>query len=95
MSQYIDLVLCKHPTYERLFLFRAPAWAILNKGDKVIVDTRNGEKEAVVVNKITVDPTSDTYQFMLDATGARDPLKTVLRKITYQDFVYEEDVADE
>ena len=86
-KNYVDLVVCKHDGCDAHFLFQAPAWSGLEEGDLVIV---YGDQKATVMNKITVDPTSEEYDFIVDATNAIKPLKRVLKKVTFRDFVYEE-----
>lgn len=93
MSEYIDLVCCKHEGNPQPFLFRAPAWSNLKKGDGCIVETKNGQYLAKVENCITISPNSDSDEllFILQGYGATLPLKKVLKKITYKEFKYEED----
>ena len=93
MAEYIDLVICKHEddSYGRQMLCCAPAWAILESGDHVLVEGIDRAYEVIVVNKLTVDPTSDIYQFILDAANFKTPLKRLLKKIEYREFEYEED----
>lgn len=88
---YIDLVSCKHSKNGNVFLFQAPAWSHLKKGDDVIVDTIRGEHPAFVVDAITVDIDSDTFNFIVDSMEATLPLKRVLKKFDYKTFEYEED----
>lgn len=92
---YIDLVLCKHDKNDNNFLFYAPAWSRLEKDDEVIVDTKYGESKAVVVDKVTVDKTSEEYEFIVKATGATTPLRKVLSKVLYREFDYDFDYEEE
>ena len=87
----IGLALCKHDGCERGYLFQMPQYGNLDEGDRVIVETRNGEKEAVVLSAATVYDTDDGYQMILKASGAHEPLRKVLRKIIYKEFTYEDD----
>ena len=90
MAYYFDFVLCKQG--DRNFLFRAPEWSHLEKGDLVVVETKNGEKNATVVSSITLSINDkDEIDFIMNATGADPVVKRVLRKIVYKDLEYEED----
>ena len=92
MSNYIDLVACKHPNDNRAYLFKAPNFSHLKNGDKVIVETRLGEKEVEVVATYTIGSDQDELLSMIIAlSGAEIPLKRVLKKITYREFEYEEE----
>lgn len=93
MSQkYIDLVLCKHDGHEKFFLFCAPAFSGLKKGDRVIVETIKGESEATVERSYTISKErDDEFEFILVASGAYLPLRKVLKKIEYIEFEYEEE----
>lgn len=89
-SQYIDLVLCKHHNNDRYFLFQAPEFSGLQNGDQVIVETRKGEKEAIVIDKTTVNTTSDNdfIEFAMTVCNATHPLKKVLKKVVYIELKY-------
>lgn len=88
---YIELVVCKHPNCDRKFLFYAPAWTGLDKGNEVIVDTKNGEKTAIVMTKADVEKNSEEYRFILELAGATLPLRRVLKVVRYKEIRYEED----
>lgn len=78
------------------FVFRAPAWSNLFKGDKVIVETRKGESEAIVEKAMTVDISDeDEFEFILIASGVTLPLKKVLKKVIYREFEYEKEVSED
>lgn len=79
-----DLVLVKHPKSEQLYLFKAPAYSTLKKGDKVIVDTIRGKQEAIVEDVLVdVKEESGVYQFIRMVNQGRT-IKKVLS------FVYTE-----
>lgn len=88
---YIDLVLCKVEGETKAELFQAPRFSHLKAGDDVLVDTAYGEKHAKVINSMSVDPEYEEHRFILDATGATEPLKRVLSQIRYKAFTYEEE----
>ena len=92
MRTYIDLVACKHPNYNKAYLFKAPQFSHLEKGDKVIVETENRDAEAEVVATYTIGGDDDELWSMFIAlSGAEIPLKKVLKKITYREFKFEEE----
>ena len=96
MSKYFDFVLCKHENSDRTYLFHAPAWSYLSKGDLVVVDTKKGEQMAMVISSITLgDDETDKIDFIMNATGADADVKKVLRKVVYREFEYKEDEANE
>ena len=79
-----DLVLVKHPKSEQLYLFKAPAYSTLKKGDNVIVDTIRGKQEAIVQDVLVdVKEESGVYQFIKMVNQGRT-IKKVLS------FVYTE-----
>lgn len=88
---YIDLVVCKHDGDNKPYLFAAPAWSHLRKGDKVIVDTCHGNKAATVHAVCTTEQGSEAYVCLAVATGAREPLRKVIAKTVYADFYYPEE----
>ena len=88
---YIDLVLCKHSESGKLFLFEAPPFSYLAKGDEVIVETRHGETSATVRMSYTVEAESKAYDFIVEAAGATHPLKRVLKECQYKELIYKEE----
>ena len=92
MNEYFDFVLIKHDGCDKNYLFRAPAFSHLKKGDMVTVDTKNGEKMVTVVSSVCVKKTDmETIDFIMNATGAGDDVRKVVSKIQFDDFEYEED----
>ena len=89
MSKYIELVTCKQGGGN--YLFYAPAFTRFIGGQSVIVDTRYGEMPATVISSLTVSEGSETYDFIVKATGAKLPLKRVLSVITTKELEYEEE----
>ena len=83
-----DLILCNHMPNGKNYLFTAP-FNYLSVGDKVIVDTINGEKIARVKGILTVSNNDDPkIRFVMEAAGAKMPLKRVLykaRKLTMEE----------
>ena len=100
MGKSFDVVLVQFQGHRRPYAFKAPKYSDLNPGDTVIVDGLNGvETDAIVINhtNFNMDYDAEDYQFMLDAVGAREPLKKIKAKMSRKDFEYddEEDNEDE
>lgn len=87
---YIDVVLCRHSGINKPFLFRAPFLCGLQAGDNVVVETHKGNSEAVVAAVEHVAIEDDRYGFYLLAAGGTHPLKKVLKKVVYEELIYEE-----
>ena len=87
----IGLALCKHDGCERGYLFQMPRYERLAEGDRVIVETKNGEKEAEVLKVATTYTDEDLYHMILLSYGAHEPLKKVLRKVMEKELRYDED----
>ena len=94
MSNYIDLVLVKLDNDYGTWLFYAPWMSRLRKGDVVIADTGNDINEArtdkgEVVSVIEVKRDSEEYNFIMEATGAKQ-LRRVLGRAVPYDYTDEE-----
>lgn len=89
MNQMIDLVLCSHalPGGQK-FLFQAPAFSCLEDGDRVLVDTKYGERDAYVMCACTVRENTDQYDMILKCTGATEPIRKVIGKTVLTKFDY-------
>ncbi len=91
---YMDYVTVKHESVlmeSQPYLFIAPAFSGLKEGDSVIVETSRGEQLAKVNAVTTVNMDDEIADFIIKSTGAKSPLKRVLKKIIYMDFEYEDD----
>ena len=94
MNNYFDFVLCKMES-SRTFLFHAPAFSKLKKGDLVKVEHLNMEKMATVVSCISLAENDDTkIDFVMNATHSEPDVGKVLGKYEYSDFEYEEDMEN-
>lgn len=94
MNNYFDFVLCKQENGKN-YLFHAPAFSKLKKGDLVKVETVHGEKLATVVSCITLAENDDAkIDFIMNATGAPKDVKKVLAKVEYSDFEYEDEMEN-
>ena len=87
----IGIALCRHDTSTRGYLFQMPRYANLNAGDRVIVETKNGEKDAVILETLNTYVDDADYRMILLATGAHEPLRKVLRKVEERELRYDED----
>lgn len=96
MTKYIDLVLCKHPSLDRLVPFKAPAFTSLKEGDHVKVERGIcGHTGVEVVKSLTIDENSEQMAFILTAIDPAIPLGKVLSKLTFEDIEWEEEKEDE
>ncbi len=91
MNDVIGLVLCKHRNEGKKYLFRAPAYSSIDKGDTVVVEDQNGETMATVVGYADVIVGNEEYEMILECCGATLPLKRVLSKVVYREFRWDED----
>ena len=92
MAEYFDFVLCKHDGSETTYLFRAPAFSHLEKGDEVIVETSRGEQKATVVQSTTINAEETRIiDFIMNATGASNNVKKVLSKVVLKKYEYYEE----
>lgn len=87
----IGIALCRHDTSTRGYLFQMPRYANLNAGDRVIVETKNGEKDAVILETLNTYTSDNDYRMALLASGAQEPLKKVLRKVEERELTYSDD----
>lgn len=91
MNQMIDLVLCSDALHGgQKFLFQAPAFSLLEKGDKVLVETRYGERDVSVMCTCTVRENTDQYDMILKCEGATEPIRKVIGKTVLTRFNYKE-----
>lgn len=89
MNEMIDLVLCSHTLQGgQKFLFKAPAFSLLEKGDKVLVETKYGDRDASVMCACTVRENTDQYDMILKCAGATEPIRKVIGKTVLTKFDY-------
>ena len=95
MSKFVQFVICKHDCEIKKYLFYAPAFSDIKKGDEVLVDTQFGEKKATVL--ATCISSSDDVERVLRAlAGAEDkPVKRVIGKYLFAKINYSGDVSNE
>ena len=95
-QEYVDFVLCKHENSDNTYLFRAPAFSGLKKGNQVIVDTQYGQKVVTVVSVVLVATDNQPLiDFIMNATHANSDVKKVLSKVVYQEMDYSKEDEDE
>lgn len=96
-DNYIGLVMVRHPGLQKtVYLFEAPAFNGLKKGDSVLCRTVNGNKIGTVVHTDNVIPDSDAFKMWVDVTNAKLPLKRiegVFDKCKYKDEKESDDNA--
>ena len=91
-GDYMDLVLCRINGRGNPYLCRAPEFTGLRDGDRVIVQTKNDEAEAIIIGKTTVNIISDGdfiefAKIACDVQGMHD-LPKVLQKIFFSELEY-------
>ncbi len=94
-TSYVDLVLVSHTNDKERYLFQAPGFSYLKKGDRVYVNTKYGEREGKVVKAIPIIKYSDEYYFILSCCNATLPLCKVTAKLNTVPFVYAEESEEE
>lgn len=94
-DDYIDLVLCRDASEERV-LAKAPAWSYLKEGDWIVLENDDGEyKKAIVEKVLTIKLMDEEMSFILMATQ-NNPLKLKVRsKIKQEKFNYPEDEEED
>ena len=88
---FFDFVLCKHDGCDKPFLFRAPKFSNLEYGDRVIVETKNGEAIAsVIACESFADSETKTIDLIMKASQANDHVCKVLARIVPYEYREEE-----
>lgn len=88
----IDVVLCKmeDDSEDKGYIFLAPKFSYLMKGEKVVVETRYGIKRAIVIASASMLRDSDSYNLILKAKGLKKAqMKRVLKKVVETDLNWE------
>lgn len=95
MSRFVQFVVCQHTGDSRKYLFYAPTFTDINKGDEVLVDTKYGERKATVLAVCTTS-SDDVDRILRVLAGAEDkPLKRVIGKYEFTRLEYSEDETNE
>lgn len=91
MNRFVQFVVCQHTDDSKKYLFYAPSFVKIEKGDVVLVDTQFGEKKATVLADCT-SSLDDVDRILRVLAGAEDkPLKRVIGKYQFTKFDYGED----
>lgn len=91
MNNYKQFVVCQHNGDSKKYLFYAPAFSNIKKGDEVLVDTQYGEERATVL-AVCNSSSDDVERALRVLTGAEDkPIKRVIGKYCFVKFDYSED----
>ena len=91
MNKYVQFVVCQHTGDSKKYLFYAPPFKGIMKGDEVLVDTKYGERKATVLAVCTTS-SDDVDRILRVLAGAEDkPLKRVIGKYQFTKLEYSED----
>ena len=89
---YRGLALVEYDKCSRKYLFEMPEMARIEKGDEVVVDTVNGEKRARVVSTVSyINDDSEEFKMIGELAGGTNPLRRIIKKVTYNELRYEDD----
>ena len=72
------------------WVFEAPYCCRLEKGDKVICNTKNGEKQGEVVSR-AFGPDDDVLDLIARMANVKPPFAKIKGKMVIKEFVYEEE----
>ena len=91
MNKYVQFVVCQHDGEIKKYLFYAPAFSDIKKGDEVLVDTQFGERKATVL-AVCTSSSEDVERALRVLAGAEGkPIKRVIGKYNFSKFDYSED----
>ena len=91
MSKFVQFVVCKHDCEIKKYLFYAPAFSDIKKGDEILVDTQFGEKKATVL-AVCTSSSDDVERALRVLAGAEGkPIKRVIGKYNFSKYDYSED----
>ena len=95
MNRFVQFVVCQHTGENKKYLFYAPAFSDIKKGDEILVDTQFGEKKATVL-AVCTSSSDDLERALRVLAGAEDkPLKRVIGKYLFAQINYSGDVINE
>ena len=91
MNRFVQFVVCQHNGDNKKYLFYAPAFSDIKKGDEVLVDTQFGEKKATVL-AVCTSSSDDVERALRVLAGAEGkPIKRIIGKYNFSKFDYSED----
>ena len=95
MNRFVQFVVCQYTGNGEKYLFYAPSFTKIEKGDEVLVDTKYGERKATVLAVCTTS-SDDVDRILRVLTGVEDkPLKRVIGKYKFAKFEYGENETNE
>jgi uracil phosphoribosyltransferase len=88
----MDIAICvlEEDKTKKPYVFRAPNYVIM-EGDVVVVETRNGEKYAKVIHRLTAVNDNDNEVLIIKALTGIDKFKRILKKVNFYDIEYKEE----
>lgn len=96
LMKSIKLVAVKHSRNSGTYLFYAPTKEVIAEGDDVQVDTFRGMEMGKAIATLDVLTGTDAYNFIIKATGAKEPLRRVMARYERHEMDYpEEDLGRE
>lgn len=77
MSSYIGIVPVTFDAdfNSKVYLYACPPWKHYKEGDYVMVEEGNFAR--LKADVLTLDSGSDTYKWLVEVSGAKDPLKKI------------------
>ena len=91
MNRFVQFVICQHTGNGEKYLFYAPTFSKIEKGDDVLVDTKYGERKATVI-AVCITSSDDVERALRVLAGGEDkPVKRVIGKYKFDKFEYSED----
>lgn len=95
MSRFVQFVVCQHTGDSKKYLFYAPAFLDIKKGDEVLVDTQFGKKKATVL-AACISSSDDVERVLRVLAGAEDkPVKRVIGKYLFVKIDYSWDLKND
>lgn len=89
-KEYFDFVLVEMGMGR--FLYRAPAYSKLERGDNVLCETWNGPDYGTVLSIVTLSKNDiDAIDFIMKATKSGETVNKVLAKVNYECIQYDKD----
>lgn len=95
MSRFVQFVVCQHTGNNKKYLFYAPAFSDIKKGDEVLVDTQFGEKKATVL-ATCISSSDDVERALCVLAGAEGKqVKRVIGKYLFAKINYSGDLKND
>lgn len=95
MSRFVQFVVCQHTGDSKKYLFYAPAFSDIKKGDEVLVDTQFGERKATVL-ATCISSSDDVERALCVLAGAEGKqVKRVIGKYLFSKINYSGDLKND